>query len=99
MKTSEIYGSVLHAVAEVTGYSECEILESNREEHADARFLLVTALAKMLSDSEIARLTGMSRKGVAYIRSCDYKMKKWLVGRNWAEIRKILESSWDGTGK
>lgn len=76
---------------QVTGFTREEILRSNQEEHADARFLLVTALARMLSDSEIARLMGLSRKGVAYIRSCDFKLGKWLVGKNWEEMRKLLD--------
>ena len=90
MKTREIYEEVLGVVEEVTDMPRCAILSSNQEECVDARFLLVFTLSRMLSDSEIARLTGRTRRGIAYLRTSDHKLHKWLVGKNWEDIKKRL---------
>jgi hypothetical protein len=53
MKSDEIYKDVLQVVASVTGISETGIIHSNKEECANARYLLVRYLAKIFSDTEI----------------------------------------------
>ena len=90
MKTKEIYEEVLSVVEEVTDLPRSAILSSNQEECVDARFLLVFSLSRMLTDSEIARLTGRTRRGIAYLRSSDHKLDKWLVGKNWEDIKKRI---------
>lgn len=90
MKTKEIYEEVLSVVEEVTDVPRNSILTSNQEECVDARFLLVFSLSRMLTDSEIARLTGRTRRGIAYLRSSDHKLDKWLVGKNWEDIKKRI---------
>lgn len=94
MKTNEIYEEVMAEVTRTTGIDRNSVLNSNCEECVDARYLLVRALGWMLTDSEIARLTGRTRRGIAYLRSCEHKMQKRLVRRNWEEIRKSLGSNY-----
>lgn len=90
MKTTEIFERTLQTVTEVTDIPRHELLSSNCEECVDARFLLVLALSKMLTDSEIARLMCRTRRGIAYLRQSEHKMHKWLVRRNWEEIEKRM---------
>ena len=90
MKSKELYEEVLAVVEEVTDIPRSVILSSNREECVDARFLLVYSLSRMLTDSEIARLTGRTRRGIAYLRTSNHKLHKWLVGKNWEDIKKRL---------
>ena len=52
MKITELYQKVVGVVITVTGINENDILHSNREECADARYLLVRALSDKLSDKE-----------------------------------------------
>ena len=90
MKSKELYEEVLAVVEEVTDMPRSVILSSNQEECVDARFLLVYSLSRMLTDSEIARLTGRTRRGIAYLRTSDHKLHKWMVGKNWEDIKKRL---------
>ena len=90
MKTKELYEEVLSVVEDVTDMPRSAILSSNQEECVDARFLLVYSLSRMLTDSEIARLTGRTRRGISYLRTSDHKLHKWLVGKNWEDIKKRL---------
>lgn len=69
MKLEELYKDIIGVVCDVTGLVEADILASNREECADARYLLVMALSKMLTDHEIGRFINRTRQGVSFIRS------------------------------
>ena len=62
MKSDEIYKDVLQVVASVRGISETGIIHSNKEECANARYLLVRYLAKIFSDTEIASLTNRTKQ-------------------------------------
>lgn len=86
MKITELYQKVVGVVITVTGINENDILHSNREECADARYLLVRALSDKLSDKETGALIGRTRQGVSFIRSNDAKMRKWSVMSAWREI-------------
>lgn len=62
MIVEELYKDIMNVVCETTGVSESDILHNNREECADARYLLVLALSKMLTDNEIGRFSiGLDR--------------------------------------
>lgn len=62
MRIEELYQDIIITVCNVTGIDEADILHSNREECADARYLLVMALSKMMTDEEIGRAyTGPGR--------------------------------------
>lgn len=86
MKNEELYRDVMGMVCRETRVAEADVTRSNREECADARFLLVLALSKMLTDNEISMLTGITRRGVCGIRQRAEKMKKWTVRTNWEAI-------------
>lgn len=43
MKLEELYKDIIGVVCDVTGLVEADILASNKEECADARYLLVLA--------------------------------------------------------
>lgn len=86
MKITELYQKVVGVVIMVTGINENDILHSNREKCADARYLLVRVLSDKLSDKETGSLIGRTRQGVSFIRSNDTKMRKWSVMSAWREI-------------
>ena len=69
MRIEELYQDIIITVCDVTGIDEADILHSNREECADARYILVMALSKMMTDEEIGRVIHRTRQGVSYIRS------------------------------
>ena len=86
MKSDEIYKDVLQVVASVTGISETGIIHSNKEECANARYLLVRYSAKIFSDTEIASLTNRTKQAVGSMRRNAKKQRVWIVENNWKEI-------------
>lgn len=88
MRIEELYQDIIITVCNVTGIDEADILYSNREECADARYLLVMALSKMMTDEEIGRVIHRTRQGVSYIRSNRAKLSKWIVASNQQVYRK-----------
>lgn len=88
MRIEELYQDIIIMVCDVTGIDEADILHSNREECADARYLLVMALSRMMTDEEIGRVIHRTRQGVSYIRSNRAKLSKWIVASNWQVISK-----------
>lgn len=94
MRIEELYQDIIITVCNVTGIDEADILHSNREECADARYLLVMALSKMMTDEEIGRVIHRTRQGVSYIRSNRAKLSKWIVANNWQVISKYIASKY-----
>lgn len=94
MKLEELYKDIIGVVCDVTGLVEADILASNREECADARYLLVLALSKMLTDHEIGRFINRTRQGVSFIRSNRQELRKWTVASNWKVISKHIASNY-----
>lgn len=94
MKLEELYKDIIGVVCDVTGLVEADILSSNKEECADARYLLVLALSKMLTDHEIGRFINRTRQGVSFIRSNRQKLRKWTVAINWKVISKYIASNY-----
>lgn len=94
MKSDEIYKDVLQVVASVTGISETGIIYSNKEECANARYLLVRYLAKIFSDTEIASLTNRTKQAVGSMRRNAKKQRVWIVENNWKEIVNKLENKY-----
>lgn len=94
MKLEELYKDIIGVVCDVTGLVEADILASNREECADARYLLVMALSKMLTDHEIGRFINRTQQGVSFIRSNRQKLRKWTVASNWKVISKYIASNY-----
>ncbi len=67
----------LSEVEHVTGLKEKDILCRRDEEASDARYILVYVLALRLTDNEIARVSGMSRQRVNYLKN----HHQWVKGK------------------
>lgn len=94
MKKEELYRDISEMVCGVTGICYTDMIHCNREECADARYLLVLALSKILTDSEIGELIHRTRQGVSFIRFNKEKMGKWTVASNWKVISKYIASNY-----
>lgn len=94
MKPAELYRPLLAEVVRLTELPEEQLLHSNLEECADARSILVHALSRYLTDTQIATLIGRTRQGVNFIRQgFDARRSKWSVESNWKAISKYLASN------
>ena len=94
MKPSELYQSLMDELKRLTDLPEASILQSNLEECADARSVLVHALSRYLTDSQIATLMGRTRQGVNFIRmGWSNRKDKWGVASIWKEMSKFLASN------
>lgn len=94
MRIEELYRDIVTVVCDVTGIDEADILHSNRETCADARYILVLALSRMMTDEEVGRLISRTRQGVSFIRSNRVKMGKWSVASDWKVISKYIASKY-----
>ncbi len=91
MKAAELYQTMAATVCRHTGVGEVDMLESNKEECVDARYLLVHFLSQYLTDEDISRATGLTRQAVNYIRNhFEQKINKWGVKGNMADISNEL---------
>ena len=94
MTQTALYRAILDEVHRLTELPEVFILHSNLEECADARSVLVHALSRYLTDSQIATLMGRTRQGVNFIRlGFDARRGKWGVASIWKEVSKFLASN------
>lgn len=94
MTNTALYRAIMDEVRRLTEIPETFILHSNLEECADARSVLVHALARYLTDSQIASFIGRTRQGVNFIRmNWDSRKNKWSVKSNWQEMSKFLASN------
>lgn len=84
----EMYLDILRIVEDVTNVSTKEMLTSNREEHVDARHILIYVLGNRgFSDTKIAELTNLSRPCVCMIRnSFKYRRKRYFVNLYYQEV-------------
>lgn len=80
MKTGDLYQEIMSTVCRHTGIGELDIIESNKEECVDARYLLIHFLSRFLTDEDISRNAGLTRQAVNYIRNhFEQKMNKWSI--------------------
>lgn len=87
MKAAELYQNMVAAVCRHTGVGEVDVLESNKEECVDARYILIHFLSQYLTDEAISRVTGLTRQAVNYIRDhFEQKMNKWSIKSNMSDI-------------
>lgn len=87
MKAAELYQTMAATVCRHTGVGEVDILESNKEECVDARYLLVHFLSQYLTDEDISRATGLTRQAVNYIRNhFENKINKWSIKSYMSDI-------------
>lgn len=61
------YQDTLDALANISGYTDVEILGGRSEECADLRSIFVSLLMRRYANYEIARMTGLSRQSVTRI--------------------------------
>lgn len=82
----------LDEVIQVSGLSGKDILSKRDEESSDARYILVYFLALRLTDNEIAKVSGMSRQRVNYLKlHFNLNFSKWSIKNKVQTIRKELE--------
>lgn len=64
-----LYDQTLWLVSDYTELQHSEILQSNREECVDARYILIGVLGEYLTDEELAQLTKLTRSCCNKIRN------------------------------
>lgn len=80
MKTGDLYQIMMSTVCRHTGVGELDMIESNKEECVDARYILIYFLSKYLTDEDISKNAGLTRQAVNYIRNhFEQKMNKWSI--------------------
>ena len=91
----EIFIKVRDVVISRTGISFADMVWSDKEEHVDARSLLVSLLHDHdMSDVVIARYLGMTRQGVNKLRR-NFESRKgdsWLLSTVWKRCRDDLST-------
>ena len=94
MKKEELFDTVIGVVSECTGIEREEILRCKSEECTDVRCIAVQVLGRYLTDAQIARLMGLTSRGVNYIRGTFLlRSKKWFVRSNYEAVVKQLGSN------
>lgn len=92
MTNLEYWQVCLNEVESVTVLTGKDILNGRTEECADARYILVYFLALRLTDNEIAKVSGMSRQRVNYLKlHFNLNYSKWSIKNKVQTIRKEIE--------
>lgn len=83
-----MYCEILQIVEEVTGVGSKEMLSSNKEEHVDARHILVCILGNRgFSDTKIAEFTNLTRPCICIIRNnFRHRRKRYFVNLNYQSV-------------
>lgn len=90
MTHEDFFKEAVKLVTQVTGVPEVAILQSNIRRHADARYVLVCALSRIMTDAEIGTFLGRTSQGVGFIRRSNRSSQ--MVDFNLKEVCKRLES-------
>ena len=90
MTHENFFKEALAVVTQITGVPEAAILYSNIRRHADARYVLVCALSRIMTDAEIGAFLGRTSQGIGFIRRST--RSSCMVDFNLKEVRKRLES-------
>jgi hypothetical protein len=92
MKTGDLYQIMMSTVCRHTGVGELDMIENNKEECVDARYILIYFLSKYLTDEDISKNTGLTRQAVNYIRNhFENKMNKWSIKSGIYDIGEMLK--------
>lgn len=89
----EVFIRVRDIVIERTGVSFDNMVISNKEEHVDARLLLVCLLHDYgLTDTKIGEYIGMTRQGVNKLRNNFHARERssWILSTTWQRLRSEL---------
>lgn len=88
----EIYDVIRNAVYDITGISFQEMLNSNKEEAVDARYMFIYLLSTRFTDKEISIMTGISKSLANKIRDTTYiKNKKYSFKCKMKELEVKLK--------
>lgn len=90
MTHEDFFKEAVKSVTQITGVPEVAILRSNIRRHADARYVLVCALSRIMTDAEIGAFLGRTSQGIGFIRRST--RSSLMVDFNLKEVRKRLES-------
>ena len=90
MTHEDFFKEAVKLVTQVTGVPEVAILQSNIRRHADARYVLVCALSRIMTDAEIGTFLGRTSQGIGFIRRSNRSSQ--MVDFNLKEVCKRLES-------
>lgn len=97
MDNGDYYKICLDEVIQVSGLNGKDVLNGRTEECADARYILVYFLALRLTDNEIAKVSGMSRQRVNYLKNhFQWVRGKWSIKCKLKEIGAEIESQLRG---
>ena len=91
MTHEDFFEEVLRTVSVVTGVPELAILHSNIRSHADARYVLVSALSRIMTDAEIGSFLSRTSQGIGFIRRSVRGSR--MVDYNLKVVCKQLESA------
>ena len=90
MTHENYFNEAMAAVTQITGVPESAILHSNIRRHADARYVLVCALSRIMTDAEIGSYLNRTSQGIGFIRRSNRGSR--MVEYNLKEVCKRLES-------
>lgn len=80
MKTTELYDWIIEETVSASGIGRDRIERGKDEESSDARVAVVWMLGRLLTDTQISAVMGITRRGIHYIRSSyEAKRGKWVV--------------------
>lgn len=91
-RVMEMYRRGVTAVCREAIVSEYELVGSNEERCADARYVLVLALSLYLTDTEIACMMGKTRQGINFLRNSRKTMRE-SVKKVYDAVRKEIASN------
>lgn len=81
---------MLDFVCRSSGLSSEEVLHSRREECVDARSVLVSVLCERLTDSQVAELIGLKRRGVNGLRNgFAERARRWGVRMLHEDVKRL----------
>jgi hypothetical protein len=88
------YNKVVELVKAETFLEENEILKGNKEESVMARKILVSVLAKFLTDSEISKLTDLKKCSISQIKTkCELCNDSWSCKKTKDKILRIIQQN------
>lgn len=89
MILADTYNKVLNIVSNSMGVDCKSIISSNKEEHVDARYILIQVLCDIgFTDAQIALLTGLTRACLSSIKGkFRIRQRKFFVNAIYKEVK------------
>lgn len=92
----KIFNKVVEIVSERTGIERNDLLCSKKQEHVDARSILINLLSELgFTDTLISRYTCLTRQGVNKLKNTfnDRKRNSFILSTNYQQIRNELATN------